>query len=128
MIIYLPTMVLLKVTLISEMNIITGEKYNYTQLKVVHKRLQVCTSDTWMIKIDIEVTSNNNFVKDVRFNKAFKPQNLQVEVIEPYLQSVCRCVHRVAFLINEYINKLLKADLKLGKVSSVVGSVRLRQG
>ena len=35
-----------------------------------------------MIKINIEVTSKNNFVKDLRLNKAFKlTQNLQAEVM-----------------------------------------------
>ena len=32
------------------------------------------------------------------------------------LPSLCRCVHEVAILGHEYINKLLKANLKLGKV------------
>ena len=36
--------------------------------------------------------------------------------LEPYLQSVCRCIHRVAIWVHKFINKLLKADLKLGKV------------
>ena len=63
------------------MNITKWEKINRTQMKVVHKRLQVCTSDTRKIKINIEVTSNNNFVKNLCLNKAFKlTQNLQAEV------------------------------------------------
>ena len=32
------------------------------------------------------------------------------------LPSLCRCVHQWQFWVHEYSNKLLKADLKLGKV------------